>query len=153
MTGEHAYQKKYIGPISFEDESFQRLYGGLSGAAQVVSRLNTGGESSSNGTRLMGMKARASFMAALMALRDDACALLKAFHQGEYAVHPLLLGQIQQIAGVANYSPILQNEGVANNSLTLQSEGVVNNSLTPDASQYGGRLASSYGNKKEVHML
>jgi hypothetical protein len=129
------HQKKYIGPISHEEEGFHRLYCGLSGAAQLVTRLDTRSRSVSGLSGLISAKSH--FMTALMTLRQEANMLLGAIQRSDQVVHPLLIGQLQQIALADQLLSVLKEEKGA-----TQLVGEMSNS------QRGSRLASSYGNKK-----
>ena len=127
--------RKYIGAASFEGEGFQRLYCGLSGAAQLVTRLNACSETA-DGVVSGVVSAKSPFVSALMTLRQDAITLLIALRRSEQAVHPLLIGQVQLIA-LADLSRLTPPK-------SDKSPG-----LLEDSTQRGSnRLASSYGNKK-----
>lgn len=132
--------RKYIGTASFEGEAFQRLYCGLSGAAQLVTRLNSRCEAGTTGASGLVSAKSSHFVSALMTLRQNALTLLGALRRSEQSIHPLLVGQVQLIAR-ADTSQL---------TLPPSSSSEEETASLGDSSQRGSRVASSYGNKRGV---
>ena len=83
----------HIGPDTFENETFLRLFSGLSGAVQLVTRLEC--QHSAIARKLTGISALST---ALCALRHDARSLVSSIDRSCACIHPILLELLNEIA-------------------------------------------------------
>lgn len=123
------YLKKHIGSFSFDEDEFSRLYCGLEGVAQLVTRLRLVSRS-----MLVGSETT-ELLSVLGTLRRDTTALLGSMQRSEISVHPLLVGLMHEIA--------------TEDSIFTTS---VDSGKSVDGSQRGGRVTTSYGSKKGLQL-